>query len=239
MHGELTEGYSIFSIGDSAATIDLGNRIDVELNRKVMAMQKWISENRFEGLKDIITAYSSLSVLYDPVLLRTLYPDQSAFGYIKEKLQAAYQLSGPGIDESSGVIRIPVCYSTEFGFDLFWLSEQKELPVHEIIALHTGVTYRVYMIGFLPGFSYMGEIDPKLVTPRKNKPVSVPYGSVAIAGTQTGIYPVTCPGGWYVLGRTPLKLFDPSAELPVKLNTGDLVQFFGISPEEYRQYAQS
>jgi inhibitor of KinA len=235
----LTEGYSIFSIGDSAATIDLGNRIDIGLNRKVMAMQKWFLENRFEGLRDIITAYSSLSVLYDPVLLRTLHPEHSAFDYIKEKLRSAFEQCGAYPSENQEVIRIPVCYGTEFGFDLFWLSEQKGLSIHDIIKLHTAITYRVFMIGFLPGFSYMGEIDDLLVTPRKNKPVIVPYGSVAIDGTQTGIYPVTCPGGWYVLGRTPIRLFDPMAAQPVKFNTGDQVQFFGISAEEYRHYTQS
>ena len=138
------------------------------------------------------------------------------------------------IDSGSSVImNIPVCYDEEFGVDLQRIVEEKKLSKDEVIRLHCGKQYRVFMLGFLPGFPYMGEVDEKIAMPRKSEPKAVAAGSVAIAGRQTGIYPLASPGGWSVIGRTPLKLFDPEKERPTLLNAGDTVEFYSISKEEF------
>jgi inhibitor of KinA len=117
------------------------------------------------------------------------------------------------------------------------LAQQKQLTEQEVVTLHTGTIYNVYMIGFLPGFSYMGEVNEKIAVPRKQNPTQVLAGSVGIAGSQTGIYPLKSPGGWQVIGRTPLKMFDPFVPEPVKLQAGDRVQFFAITKQEFEEYS--
>jgi inhibitor of KinA len=224
----------IFPIGDSSVTIELGNLINEELNLKVQAIQQWLSSNRFEGLKDMISSYSSLSVFYDPVLIRRNYPEaKTAYEFVKIKLEEAWNNSEIKEQVDSTIISIPVCYDDYFGTDLHFLSKEKGLPKEDIVGLHTYNIYRVYMIGFLPGFSYLGDVDEQLIIPRKSRPVPVAAGSVGIAGRQTGIYPLNSPGGWQIIGRTPVKLFDPFAAIPVKLKMGDRVKFYAITKEEY------
>ncbi len=136
--------------------------------------------------------------------------------------------------EDSHIVRIPVCYDERFGYDLDFISLAKQLAKDEIINLHVSRVYYVYMIGFLPGFSYMAAVDDKLVIARKPNPVPVIAGSVGIAGSQTGIYPLNSPGGWQIIGRTPLKkLFDEHADPPVLLKAGNRVQFYGITRQEF------
>ncbi|HEY4147374.1 MAG TPA: 5-oxoprolinase subunit PxpB, partial [Chitinophagaceae bacterium] len=201
----MTHSYSIFSLGDSAVTIDLGNSINEHWNRKVLAMQQWLQEPAFEGLMDIITAYSSLTVLYDPVLVKRKYqPPGTIAAWVGEQLEKAFRESGEQLPDNIVTVDIPVCYSEATGMDLAAMAQQKKLSIDEIIHLHTSVPYRVYMIGFLPGFSYLAEVDTRLITPRKPRPVTVLPGSVGIAGSQTGIYPLASPGGWNIIGRTPV-----------------------------------
>ena len=135
----------------------------------------------------------------------------------------------------STIIRIPVCYEPEFGVDLNIMAASKQMSAEEIIELHIARTYRVYTIGFLPGFSYMAEVDERLITPRKIRPEPVAAGGVGIAGAQTGIYPLNSPGGWHIIGRTPVKQFDAATKELVKLKVGDRVQFYRISREEYER----
>jgi inhibitor of KinA len=233
----LAFNYQIFPLGDSAATIDLSDHIGEEFNRKVLHMQQWFLENSVEGVKDLIVGYSSLSVFYDPVLIRKKYPHSgNSYQFIKTKLEEAWSLSSyPEGEPIHAKQSIPVCYDLEFGIDLNVISRLNNLTVEEIIQLHTDKVYRVYMIGFLPGFSYLGQLDERLVIPRKLKPVPVPAGSVAIAGSQTGIYSLNCPGGWQIIGRTPIKLFDAYASAPVKIQAGDEVRFFSISKDQYNE----
>jgi len=233
----LNGGYTIFPLGDSAATIDLGNTINESLNDKVIAMHQWMLANSFPGLKDIIVAYSSLTIIYDTGLIKQHFdPSTTVFEWIEQKLQNAFHQSTIQQINSSTTIRIPVCYAPEFGMDLIGMAEEKQITVEEIIHLHTDRIYRVYTIGFLPGFSYMAEVDEKLITPRKQNPVPVAAGSVGIAGAQTGIYSLNSPGGWHIIGRTPVKQFDANTKELIKLKVGDRVQFYGISENEYSQY---
>ncbi len=232
----MSTGYTIFPLGDSAATIDLGNTINNFLNDKIIAMQHWMLANSFPGQKDIIVAYSSLTIIYDPVVIRQHFrPATTIFEWVKAKLQAAFNQSGIQTVSESAIVHIPVCYEPGFGVDLYAMAASKQLSAEEIIELHTARTYRVYTIGFLPGFSYMAEVDERLITPRKIRPAPVAAGGVGIAGAQTGIYPLNSPGGWHIIGRTPVKQFDAATKELVKLKVGDRVQFYRIGREEYEK----
>jgi inhibitor of KinA len=244
----LEQSFSIYPLGDSAITIDLGNHIDEQLNRKALDLLAEVQALRLPGVKDIIAAYSSVSVLYDPVVVLkeiSAAPghQEQAFGYLKKQLEGAWQkIEGCRQDDQSlpadnHIIRIPVCYEVEYGPDVELLVQEKGMTREDIIELHTSVQYRVYMIGFLPGFPYLGKVQPKLQTRRKDKPVPVTAGGVGIAGNQTGIYPLNSPGGWQIIGRTPLKLFDPYADNPVRLKIGDWVQFYSVTKKEFQDEA--
>jgi inhibitor of KinA len=232
----LSNQYNIFPLGDTAATIDLGNTINEALNDKVIAMQQWLQVNSFEGVRDIIIAYSSLTLIYDPVSVKRKFsPPGTVFDFVKQKLQQAYYHSLVLPQEEAGIIEIPVCYDDEFGMDLKSMAAEKQMPEEEIIRLHTEKIYRVYMIGFLPGFPYMAEVDARLSAPRKEKPVMVFPGSVGIAGSQTGIYPFNTPGGWNIIGRTPVEMFNETADDLVRLKVGDRVHFYEVGRQEYEK----
>ena len=226
--------YSIYPIGDQALTLDFGNQISDEINQNVMALFYWLKEEDMQGIKDIIPAYSSISVVYDAQLLRKWAGSGAAYDYMKQYLSNAVQeldfLAVPGSRE----LRIPVCYHPSLAPDLEDLCADKKMDLHEFVALHLSKPYRVYMIGFLPGFAYMGSLDQRIAAPRKQTPrTHVTAGSVGIAGLQTGIYPFASPGGWQLIGQTPLSLFNADAAVPSLFQPGDLVQFEAISLEQF------
>jgi len=226
--------YTIYPLGDAAATISLGNIIDEHLNDKIIAMQQWMLLQSFHGQRDIIVAYSSLTVLYDPVLIKQQYqPASSIFEWVAAKLTEAFEKSTVQPQTPQQVIRIPVCYAPVFAPDLATMADEKNLSAQELVNLHCAHVYRVFTIGFLPGFSYMATLPAALVKPRKPKPVQVMAGSVGIAGAQTGIYPLDSPGGWHIIGRTPLPQFNARGEQLVRLRVGDRVQFYAVSEEEF------
>jgi inhibitor of KinA len=231
----LESNFVIFPLGDSAATIELSDHINEDINKKVLAMFRWFSEHPLAGVKDLIPGYSSLSVFYDPVLIKKEHRViTTTYQFIQEKLEEAWQMSEVMPEnENVEIVHIPVCYDEEFGVDLNFIGQQKGFSKEEIIGLHVSKIYRVYMIGFLPGFSYMGQLDQKLVIPRKLRPVPVSAGSIGIAGGQTGIYSLNCPGGWQIIGRTPVKLFNAESPDPIKLKAGDQVKFYSIHRDEF------
>jgi len=232
----MSTGYTIFPLGDSAASIDLGNTINDFLNDKVIGMQRWMLANPFAGQKDIIVAYSSLTIIYDPMAIRQQYhPVTSIFDWVKQQLKKAFDQSTIQPQQQSGIVRIPVCYAPDYAMDLNSMAQAKNMDPKEIIELHTAAIYRVYTIGFLPGFSYMAHVHEKLITPRKTRPVPVAAGSVGIAAAQTGIYPLDSPGGWHIIGRTPVPQFDARSKELVKLKVGDRVQFYAISEDEMKK----
>lgn len=236
-NSNVTDQYKIFPLGDAAATIDMGNSISEAWNQKALAMQQWLLRHPFEGLKDCLVAYSSLTVLYNPVVIKKYYRLRSTvFAWVADRLQQAFEEAVQTGPRSREVIRIPVCYEEPYGPDLAALAQQTQLSGEEIVQLHTAPVYNVYMIGFLPGFSYMGEVNERIAVPRKQTPTPVLAGSVGIAGSQTGIYPLNSPGGWQIVGRTPLRLFDPYEPEPVKLQAGDQVQFYAITKKEFEAY---
>jgi inhibitor of KinA len=230
--------YSIYPLGDSAITIDLGNCIDEQLNIRALAIHDWLQAHRFPGITDIIIAYSSVSVFYDPTHRRVDSPKHphGMYNWLRELLKRAWTEAGTASPETPAQnhhFRIPVCYESGYGPDLDWVASQKGLSVNEVIALHHSVTYRIYMIGFLPGFPYMGKIADRLAIARKARPVTVKAGGVGIAGIQTGVYPLNSPGGWQIIGRTPVQLFDRHADPPIHMQTGDSIQFYPITREEF------
>lgn len=230
----MNDHYTIFPLGDSAATIELGIGMSEALNKKVLAINKWFNQNNFTGLKDTIVAYSSLSIMYDPYIIAKNYSlTGSVFGWIQKKMEQAYLESSIDHTPAIDMTRIPVCYDEEFGIDLPAVIKSTNLCLEEIVELHVSKIYRVYMLGFLPGFAYLGQIEPRLIMPRKETPVVVKAGSVGIVSSQTGIYPLNSPGGWQIIGRTPIQLFDAKDHIPVKLKAGDEVQFYQITREEF------
>jgi inhibitor of KinA len=148
-------------------------------------------------------------------------------------LEQAYHESSVFHHTDKKINRIPVCYDEQFGIDLQTISLAKDCSIDRIIELHLAKVYRVYMLGFLPGFAYLGELEPTLIMPRKENPVPVIAGSVGIASNQTGIYPLNSPGGWQIVGRTPVKLFHPAAVNPVILQAGDEIQFYRITLHQF------
>ncbi|MEO5906438.1 MAG: 5-oxoprolinase subunit PxpB, partial [Saprospiraceae bacterium] len=191
--------------------------------------------NPIPGMIEAVPAYSSLAVFYDVRKVYELYPgNRSAFELVKIEIENILLHPVPVSTTPSQLLRIPVCYDPSCAPDMQIISEKTKLSKTEIIQIHTSTTYRVYMLGFMPGFPYMGELDEKLVLPRKPNPVQVLNGSVGIAGKQTGIYPFDSPGGWHIIGRTPLKLFDASRDTPVIISAGTEIRFYSITEHEYR-----
>ena len=228
--------YKIYFIGDSAATIDFGNVIAEEINKKVIALFSYLSQHPLEGMIEAIPAYSSVTIYYDVGWLRKkISVQQKVYEWIRNELQKLMLKDLAYFRTSTNLVRIPVCYE-EFGIDLQFIAEQKNISPEEIIRLHTSKQYRVYMLGFLPGFSYMGEVEDQIAIPRKTQPQAIVAGSVGIAGKQTGIYPLNSPGGWQIIGRTPLKMFNKDKDEPCLLKAGDQVEFYSITKDEFENY---
>ena len=228
--------YRIFPLGDTAITIDFGNCIDEAINREVIARFHQLQQHPLPGMIEAAPAYSSLVVYYDVLKLgKALPPGHTAFEFIKQQLEERLKQPVQQNDLTGRLIKIPVCYEDEFALDIQHLATTKNISVDEVIHTHISKPYKIYMLGFLPGFAYMGEVDEKIAIPRKSQPVNIVEGSVGIAGKQTGIYPLASPGGWQIIGRTPLKLFDATKEEEILLSAGDGVQFYSISKNEFEE----
>lgn len=229
--------FKIYPCGDHAVTVQFGDCISTGSNERVMSLFNVLQAEKPPFILDIIPAYHSVTIVYEPSELTRLYGSASRH-IIRMLLDRCEKISG--ITQAPRQISIPVCYEAAMAPDLEELAEKKSISAEEIIGMHTGCSYRVYMIGFLPGFAYMGKLDEKLVAPRKTSPRrSVPRGSVGIAGEQTGIYPFESPGGWQLIGRTPLKMFDASKQDPCLLQAGDEVRFYPISLSEFDKMYQT
>lgn len=226
----------IFPLGDSALSIDWGNRIDERTNRQVLALWECVRRASLPGVRNVIPAYSSLTLIFDADEVWFNAPAATPYDTICRQVERL--LAGlPETDETPGrQIQIPVCYDLALAPDLPALAARRGLPPDKLIELHAAPEYRVFMLGFLPGFPYMGTVDERIATPRLPQPrLRVPAGSVGIAGAQTGIYPLESPGGWNLIGRTPLRLFDAHSPEPTLLQPGDRVRFFPITLRAFHQ----
>ena len=212
--------------GDSALVVEFGDEISEEVNRKVHALAYALGKNPLPGIGEAVPTYRSLLIHYDPLRL----PCDEVKALVTDLLQKGEEIPLP----QPKVVEIPVVYGGEFGPDIEFVAEHNRLSVEEVFKFHCGTTYTVYMLGFSPGFTYLGGLPQALATPRLPTPRTlVPAGAVGIAGAQTGIYPIATPGGWRLIGRTPLTLFDPSRDPPALLRPGDRVCFAPISEGEY------
>jgi inhibitor of KinA len=231
--------YRIFPLGGGALTIDFGNSITFELNERVRASAEILNRNQFPGFIEMVPAYSSLTVFYSVIKVKKAFPNfETAFAAVENLIEEIIKREDLfACKSNTRLFKIPVCYEAEFALDTAFIAEHNNLTPQQIIEIHTSRIYRVFMIGFLPGFPYLGELDEKIAAPRKQEPrLRVPQGSVGIAGLQTGIYSLESPGGWQIIGRTPLSLFDPqNKENPVLLQTGDSIQFYAIDKETFMQ----
>jgi len=226
--------YSFFPLGDSALTIDFGNIISEDINKKVLRLFQHLKTIDDHSIIDLVPAYSSLTVYYDVASFQ--HPDKTAFELMADILEELFSKSSDIHEEESNYFEIPVCYSKKFALDIDYIAEQNQLSSEEIIHIHTSKTYKVYMLGFLPGFTYMGEVDHRISITRKTAPVKLFPGAVGIAGRQTGIYPLESPGGWQIIGRTPVKVFKKEDENPVLFHPGDEVKFYSITEDEFKNY---
>lgn len=216
------------ALGDAALTVEFGRHIHPAVNARVIAFADIIRAQRWDDVLDVVPTYRSLTVHVDPrrVELDTVIARL-------RRLAVAHSLAAPA---SQAAHTIPVLYGGRCGPDLEDVAAFAQLSIPDAIRLHSSVSYRVYMLGFSPGFPYLGTVPAPLAMPRLATPrTSVPAGSVAIAGPQTGIYPMSTPGGWRLIGRTPVELYRPGASTPFLLNPGDSVRFVPIAPEDFRE----
>ena len=212
--------------GDRALLVEYGDGIDPVINEKVRAMTALLKKNLPAGVEAVVPAYRSLSILYEPLATN---PDRlTEILHALEADSDAIQVAEPKI------VPIPVCYGGGFGPDIGIVMEHTGLREDEVIAIHASVDYPIYMIGFTPGFCYLGGLDRRLQTPRRKTPrISLPAGSVGLAESQTGMYPVESPGGWQIIGRTPLRLFAPARENPFLYEAGDRIRFVPTTEAEF------
>ncbi len=218
-------------VGDRGVLVEYGDSIHPEVNLKVRAMANLLETRPVEGLQEVVPTYRSLLLIYDPMATQ---PQTLIRGLRSlEKGISGVQVPPPR------EVEIPVCYGGEFGPDIEFVANYHGLTVEDVIRIHSSPRYQIYMMGFTPGFPFLGGLPELLATPRLETPrLSVPAGSVAIAANQTGIYPITSPGGWRLIGRTPLRLFRPEKEQPFLYKAGDFIRFRPIDRESYYALAQ-
>lgn len=220
------ENIRILTAGDSSLLVEFGKEINPDINRKITAVVQLMKQQCIEGVVDIIPAFCSLLINYDPRVL--------SFEEIKERLERMLKMDVAASAGKKKVFEIPVCYGGEYGPDLANIAEHAGMTEEEVIKIHSGTDYLIYMLGFLPGFCYLGGLDERLHTPRLANPrIKIPAGSVGIGGSQTGIYPLDSPGGWQLMGLTPVKTYDPKREVPILVEAGDFIRFVPIDEVEF------
>lgn len=220
--------FRYLSAGDSALVVEVGNEIDPAINQTIRGLLLTLQQRNIPGIREYVPTYRSLMILYDPAIL---WFDE----LVQQVKNVETHLETASLPEPN-IVEVPVLYGGECGPDIEFVAEHTHLSVEEVVALHTGRDYLVYMLGFTPGFCYLGGMSEKLETPRLATPrTKIPAGSIGIAGKQTGVYPIDSPGGWQLIGRTPLCLFDPQRDPAVLITAGDYVRFVQIDEAAYHQ----
>jgi len=218
-----------YLMGDRGLLLEFGDGISREINEKVRRMALAMRAEAIEGIVETVPTYRSLLIIYNPVIL-------SVEGLRNKLIRIEGGLQLTPLPEPK-LTRVPVVYGGVYGPDLEEVARYHQISPEKVIQLHCSNPYLIYMIGFMPGYPYLGELPQSLATPRLKTPrLLVPKGSVAIAQRQTGIYPMESPGGWQILGRTPVELFDPGKDPPALLQMGDFVQFYSIDEKEYKEW---
>jgi inhibitor of KinA len=212
--------------GDKAIFVEFGDAIDPKLNRRVRHLKLSIEKAGIPGITETVPTYRSLLVYFEPLQINASKLRATLYSLVQSLVES--EIPKPKL------IEIPTVYGGEYGPDLEFVATRNGLSTSEVVQIHTGTPYLIYMIGFIPGFPYLGGMSPRIATPRLETPrMKIPAGSVGIAGSQTGIYPAESPGGWRLIGRTPLQLFDPRREPPALFQAGDYLNFISVTPEEF------
>lgn len=216
--------------GDRAILVEFENRIAPEINRQVRSFCVALEDRVIAGITEVVPTYCAVTVHYQP--------EQILYDALEKELRAILKNLDSMEIPPATVWEIPVCYGGEVGADLDFVAEHNGLRPDDVIRIHTEPEYLVYMLGFTPGFPYLGGMSPNIAAPRLSAPrVKIPAGSVGIAGQQTGIYPIASPGGWQLIGRTPVKFYDVAREEPVLVKAGDYIKFKAVDEAEYKRIA--
>ncbi|WP_345056389.1 5-oxoprolinase subunit PxpB [Hymenobacter glaciei] len=230
----------LFPLGDAAVVLEFGTSISPATHAAIAAFGARLAAQPFAGLREMVPAFTTLTVYYDPWLASENghYPEpyERVAAQLRELLAAPAPAAAA---QEAATVDIPVCYGGAFGPDLAFVAQHAGLSAAEVVRLHTAPEYLVHMIGFAPGFPYLGGLDARLATPRRSQPRPlVPAGAVGIAGPQTGIYSLPTPGGWQLIGRTPLALFNPEWATPSRLRAGQRLRFVAVSEAEFAKIEQ-
>lgn len=234
--------FTVSSLGEKALIIQFEQTISEEVHKHVLHIQQCIEQQQLIGITELVPAYCSIVIHYDPyqVWLHTkqLGLSETASQYLRtvveQVIHTTYEQEHKH-QASTRIVEIPVCYGGEYGPDLQEVARYNECSVEDVIKIHSSKPYFVHMLGFAPGFPYLGGMDKRIAMPRKAIPrPAIEAGSIGIAGEQTGIYPISTPGGWRIIGRTPLKLFRPEDEIPTLIQAGDYIKFIPIRAEQFQ-----
>lgn len=225
--------HTISPVGDSAILISFGDVICPIINRKIQQVMKTIHDMKDPAIYELVPAYTSLMIQYDAL--------EYSYTELKSKLEPVLAISVDISEEDRvTVIEIPTLYGGDYGPDLSFVANYHNLSEQDVITIHSETDYLVYMLGFIPGFAYLGGMNPRIATPRLQTPrQSIPAGSVGIAGEQTGIYPSQSPGGWQIIGRTPVVMYDLERESPSFLSAGQYVRYIPIDEEVFRSIEEN
>lgn len=227
--------YHLEPLNEQAIMIVFGKEISEATLNKIQAVASFLETNPFPWLIEYVPAFTTITIYYDPIkVLSISSAGKLPYDFVYEQIDNSIKGITLTEENKARVVSIPVCYGDQYGPDLEFVAKYNHLTSEEVIEIHSGSEYTVYMIGFSPGFPYLGGLSNKIYTPRKSSPRQrIPAGSVGIAGKQTGVYPIETPGGWQIIGQTPITLFQPNSSPPSLLQTGDKIKFFPISHEEF------
>lgn len=234
--------YTFSPLSESAVVIEFGSDINSATHQIIQKVAKHLERNAFSGMIEFVPAYTTLTIYYEPVIVHKALanPEQKdalPYQLVTDWLESALKDIEKDEPNKPKTIYIPVCYGGDYGPDLELVANHHSLTKDEVIQFHTDNEYLIYMMGFAPGFPYIGGMTNEIATPRKESPrLKIPAGSVGIAGNQTGMYPIETPGGWQLIGKTPLRLFRPEQEPPTLLESGDVIRFYAISETEFKQW---
>jgi len=223
---DVVNAFRIVAVGDSTLVIEFEERIDTAINARAIAVAETLRAESVAGIRDVVPTYRSVAVYFDPLV--------TDYDALMRRMAEAAARPAASSARAPSLVRVPVCYGAEFGPDLPEIARFASASEADVVDIHTRGTYRVFMLGFMPGFAYMGLVDSRIAMPRRETPrVRVPRGSVCVAGVQTSVHPVDAPSGWHLIGRTPVRPFDPARSDPFLLKPADEVQFYAIDRGEF------
>ncbi len=231
-------------LGDSAIVVTFGSEMSVGTHKQIMTLMMALEDTPFEGFIESVPAFTNLTIFYDPLIVYQTYQMQgssltSPFKIVSGLVEKKLASLPDDKDQTSPTVEIPVCYGGKYGPDLQDVAKINNLTPDEVVSIHSSGEYLVYMVGFAPGFPFLGGMSEKIKAPRRPSPRSnIPKGSVGIAGMQTGVYPISTPGGWQLIGQTPKPLFLPKQNPPSLLEAGNIVKFIPITEREFLNFTK-